>query len=296
MKTILTLLTAAALTVATHAASTIDASSKYAWGANFGWTNWRDANAGADGAVVGEYVCSGYVWGANVGWIDLGDGTPDYGIRYSNATDTDFGVNLQEHIVSGGVPRAKLRGFAYGANIGWINFEFMGNPELSLETGRLSGYAWSANCGWINLGDATFAVQTNTIIPGVDSDGDGIADAFEFQYTNPDTLAFFTATSDRDGDGASDAEEYASGTNPLDANSRLRITAFNASSPGFSLTWTSSPTRRYRIETKTDLLAPAWTLALDNILPDGITTTRGGATPASSQRFFRVQAFLPFAP
>jgi hypothetical protein len=296
MKTILTLLTAAVLTIATRAAATIDASNRYAWGANLGWTNWRDASAGVDGAVVGEYVCSGYVWSANVGWIHLGNGAPADGIRYSNSSGTDFGVNLQEHFVSGGVPRARLRGMAYGANIGWISFEPTGNPQLSLSTGRLSGYAWSANCGWINLGDATFAVQTNTIVPGTDTDGDAIADAFEFQFTNPDTLTLFTATSDFDGDGASDLDEYASGTDPLDPNSSLRIIAFDASEEAFSLTWTSSPTRRYRIQTKINLLDPAWTLALDNIPPDGTTTTRAGAAPASTQRFFRVQAFPPLAP
>lgn len=296
MKTIPTLLATAAFTLTAPAASTIDASNQYAWSANLGWTNWREANAGADGAVAGEYVCSGYIWSANVGWIHLGDGTPADGIRYSNSTGPDFGVNLQEHFVSGGVPRARLRGFAYGANIGWINFETLGNPELSLSTGRLSGYAWSANCGWINLGDATFAVQTNTIRPGTDTDADGIADAFEFQYTDPDTLDLFTATSDRDNDGASDVAEYLANTDPLNANSLLSFTAFSIGSPGYSLTWTSSPARRYHIETGTDLLAPARTLTLDNILPDGITTTRDGVIPASLRRFFRVQAFLPLSP
>jgi hypothetical protein len=279
-----------------RAASTIDAVNKYAWAANLGWTNWRDANATNDGVVIGEYVCSGYVWGANVGWINIGSGTPANGIQYSNTSGTDFGVNLTGHFVSGGVPRAQLRGFAYGANIGWINFESTGNPEISLSTGRLSGFAYSANCGWINLGDPLGFVQTNTIRPGADTDGDGIADAYEFTYTNPDSLAVLTATGDRDGDGESDRDEYLANTNPLDPNSGLKITAFNTVPTTFSLTWTSTPTRRYRIESKTDLTAASWTLTLDNILPDGATTTRAGASVPSVQRFFHVQAFLPLAP
>ena len=45
--------------------------------------------------------------------------------------------------------RGNLRGFAYGANIGWINFETNGGPKIDLLTGNLSGYIYSANCGWI---------------------------------------------------------------------------------------------------------------------------------------------------
>ena len=160
-----------------HAATTIQPTNSFAYGANIGWINWRgDVTSGA---VVGEYVCSGSIWSANCGWISLGSGTPVNGIQYGNASATDFGVNLTGHVVSGGVPPAQLRGFAYGANIGWINFESTGNPEISLSTGRLSGFAYSANCGWIDLASATAFVQTDFIIPGADTDGDGIADAHE---------------------------------------------------------------------------------------------------------------------
>ena len=293
MKTLVTFL--AVLTFASlHAATTINATNSFAYGANIGWLNWRGDVT--NGAVIGEYVCSGSIWSANCGWISLGSGTPANGIQYGNASGTDFGVNLTGQFISGGIPRAQLRGFAYGANIGWINFEATGNPQVSLATGNLSGFAYSANCGWIDLASATAFVQTDTIRPGADTDGDGIADAYEFTYTSPHSLAVLTATGDADGDGESDVQEYLANTNPRDPNSALRITTFNTVSTAFSLTWTSNATRRYRIENKTDLLAAAWTLTLDNILPDGTTTTRAGASVASPQRYFRVQATLPLAP
>ena len=284
------LLTAAGL----RAATTINVTNSFAYGANIGWLNWRGDVT--NGAVVGEYVCSGSIWSANCGWISLGSGVPANGIQYGNASGTDFGVNLAGHFISAGIPRAQLRGFAYGANIGWINFETTGNPEISLSTGRLSGFAYSANCGWIDLASATAFVQTDTIRPGADTDGDSLADAYEFTHTNPDSLAVLTASGDADGDGESDVQEYLANTNPRDPTSALRITNFNTVSTAFSLTWTSNATRRYRLENKTDLLAATWTLTLDNILPDGTATTRNGATAASPQRFFRVQAFLPLTP
>lgn len=120
-----------------------------------------------------------------------------------------------------------LRGYAWGANIGWIAFETNGAPGVDLRTGKLSGYAWSANCGWISLSNAHAVVQTAYLAPGTDSDSDGIADGWELPYTN--TLSAFTATSDTDRDGMTDKQEYLADTNPLDANDRLRITTYRHS-------------------------------------------------------------------
>jgi hypothetical protein len=127
----------ASLAAIAFAATTINSPNQFAWGGNFGWINWRDANRGAEGAVIGEFVCSGWLWAPNVGWIHLGDGTPANGIRYSNSNGADFGVN---HDGTGG-----LRGLAYGANVGWIRFEARGDPRFDGTTGQMSGHAWSAN-------------------------------------------------------------------------------------------------------------------------------------------------------
>src|SRR5262245_617248 len=114
------------------AASTIDPTNKYAYGANIGWIDWR--GDGTTGAIIGEYVCSGYIYSANAGWIYLGSGSPINGIQYQNLAANDFGVNTDGF--------GNLRGYAYGANIGWINFEGTGAPKVDLITGGLSGSIW----------------------------------------------------------------------------------------------------------------------------------------------------------
>ena len=215
-----------ALSFSARAASTINPANQYGWGANIGWTVWRPSVA--DGVSIGEYICSGYIYGANVGWINVGNGAPTNHIQYQNNSATDFGLNYGIDPAQPGV--AILRGYAYGANIGWINFEANGNPRLSLFTGTFSGYAYSANCGWINLNDALGKVQTDSVAMGVDSDGDGIADAFEFQFFGNLTTA--SPTSDADGDGVSDRDEYLDGTSPIIATDRLRITAFSTNPGG----------------------------------------------------------------
>ena len=76
MKTILCAGLTLALASGAWAATTINATNKSAYGANLGWMDWRgDTN---NGAVIGEYVCSGYIYSANVGWIHLGSNAPRF--------------------------------------------------------------------------------------------------------------------------------------------------------------------------------------------------------------------------
>lgn len=297
---LLLLLTACALSA--RAATTIDAAAPYAYGANIGWINMRGDVT--NGAVIGEFICTGFIYSANCGWISLGSGTPANGIRYGNSSATDYGVNTEQYFADGSTFEAKLRGFAYGANIGWINFENTGNPRVNLSTGQLLGYAWGTNVGWIALSETGVTVNTTSIAAGADTDGDGIPDAWE--RLRASGLGLMNATSDNDNDGISDKDEYAADTDPFNANERLMITALvpprNVAGTGpfaTDVTWTSRPTRWYEIEASADLLT-ASVIVADNIAPDGVVTFERFNDPIllalPAQRFYRVRARLPLAP
>src|SRR3954452_4802444 len=161
MKTLLGCALAILLLATTRASgtTTIDPTNKYAWAANIGFTNWRPSDA--DGVATCDNFCSCYIYAANSGWITVGSGTPANGTQYSNTSATDFGVNC----TAGAAGEKNLRGYDYGANIGWINFEATGNPRVILSSGQLRGFAYSANCGWINLDDANVFVQTAAATP-----------------------------------------------------------------------------------------------------------------------------------
>jgi hypothetical protein len=259
---------------------------------------WLADNA-ADGVSVGEFICSGWIYAANVGWINFGSGNPTNHIQYQNNSAADFGVNYGIDPTQPGY--GVLRGFAYGANIGWINFEPTGNPRVSLFTGRLSGYAYSANCGWINLDDMAAMsanyVQTDHILAGVDSDSDGIADAFEYQNWGDLTTA--NGSTDADKDGISDKDEYLDGTSPVISTDRLRITVFATNSDGTSspITWTSTTARLYVIETKPDLFAAMWapdpTFGIPFAPDSGTSTMRTATASTATKRFYRVDSCLP---
>jgi uncharacterized membrane protein len=285
--------------LAAQAATTIDATDAHAYGANIGWINARGDVT--NGAVIGEFFCSGFIYSANCGWIHLGDGSPTNGSSYTNDSATNFGVNVTNITSNGFSAEAKLRGFAYGANIGWVNFENGGDPRINLTTGRLQGFAWGANVGWIALNGTGVNLFTDSIAPGPDTDGDTIPDAWEFFRAS--SLGPMNVSTDSDGDGILDKDEYAADTNPFSVNERLQITAIVAprqvilAGPIVSdLTWTSRPTRKYDLEISPDLLT-AFGPAVTNIVPSsGATTFHQFNDPTAARKFYRIRAKLPLAP
>ena len=284
----------AASASASFAATTINSLNHYAYGANLGWIDCRgDVN---NGAVIGEYVCSGYLYSANAGWINLGTGFPTNGIQYRNQAASDFGVNIDS--------AGNLSGCAWGANIGWIVFtnasatgplSASDSPRVNMSTGQLGGYAYSANCGWISLSNTTAFVQTDTIAPGADLNNDGIPDAWEllnFGTTSIDPNA------DPDHDGQSNLQEYLAGTDPNDANDALRITymARGDVSPNFTtLHWTAVPTRQYTIQFRLGLDAGSpWIDSAGYGFGVGSSTFNTGHTNAFE--FYRIRAYRPLGP
>ena len=280
------------LPLAAQADSTMNAVHKFAHAANAGWINLRpDVPAAPAGIVFGEYFLSGQAYAANLGWIDFGDGAPADGIRYANNSGADCGVN---HDGSG-----NLSGLAYGANVGWINFGWATSsdpdrPRVDLLTGAFTGYAYSANLGWIQLG--TGYLTTDTMV-SVDSDSDGIADAWERQVFGD--LATANAMSNWDGDASSDKEEYLAATLAKDASSHFGILSviYNSDHTGANVTFTSSPGRLYDLEVSNNLgSAPDMWLdsGLGVITPDtGVSTTRSVSWLGTDRKFVRVVAQRP---
>lgn len=265
-----------------RATTTINVANRYAYGANLGWMDGRgDTN---NGAVIGEYVCSGYIYSANIGWINLGNGSPTNGIYYQNLSTNDFGVN-QDGL-------GNLRGYAWSGNVGWINFETNGAPKIDLVTGKFSGSVYSANCGWISLSNATAYVQADSVQQGALAP-DGLPVAWLMTYFGTTNVS---ASADPDGDGLNNQQEYLAGTNPNNASSTLKITTatHGLSTPTYTiLGWTAVPTRFYAIQYRTNLLTGSWA---DYAVLPGLGTSSVGFDDYYNTDFFRIRAFRYLTP
>jgi hypothetical protein len=51
--------------------------------------------------------------------------------------------------------------YAYGENVGWINFKPSQGPGVTVTGSAVTGYAWGENIGWINLSPANAGVNNN---------------------------------------------------------------------------------------------------------------------------------------
>ncbi|MDI6775557.1 MAG: hypothetical protein QME60_09275 [Verrucomicrobiota bacterium] len=265
--------------------STINATNRHAYGANVGWLDWR-ADA-TNGAVLGQSCCTGYVWSANCGWICLGNG-PTNGWQYGNTAVSDWGVNYDG--------AGNLSGCAYGANVGWLVFEQTnGQPRLDLATGKMIGYVWSANVGWIGLSNAYAHVQTDTLSPGPDTDGDNIPDPWEYARAG-NLTALSNGTHHADGDGATDIAEYGADTDPLNETDNLHIVSLTVAGSTNTVVWTCRPTRFYRLEMTNTLVGTgAWTDCGPGLLrpPPASPMTREVPGVTDTTRFYRVKAIVP---
>jgi hypothetical protein len=265
-------------------AGNIYPANRYAYAANSGWIDFSPTPS--SGVTVGSYYLKGYAYSANYGWISFGN-TPANKVAYS-LTGSDFGVSVNP---ATGI----LSGYAYAANTGWIRFNWAAANDpnaarVNHTTGAFVGYAFSPNVGWIglsNLKSTGFAIT--------DADGDGMDDAWEISiFGNTTTAGIGT---DFDKDGQTDAAEYTANTAPNNSASWLRITSYavNGSQTASTITFTSSPSRLYQIQTSTNL--SAWSTAATNLAGTaefpgsaGITTTVTCTHPNGPLRFYRVVA------
>lgn len=138
------------------------------------------------------------------------------------------------------------------------------------------------------LGSPPMLVLEGTVVGESDTDGDGLPDDWEqFHFTS---LAP-TAEEDADGNGLSNRAEFEAGTDPRQSESNLKIQSFLPDTNGaWSLTFSHAASRRYRLESSTNLTT--WIPEAEppfTYLP-GEGRAMGTVPAGSDGRFFRLQA------
>jgi hypothetical protein len=135
---------------------------------------------------------------------------------------------------------------------------------------------------------ASQVTATYKLAPSVDTEGDGMLDAWEIAHFGSTGIATAVPASDADLDGYSDLEEFFAGTDPLDPQSHLRLALTRNASGALVAIWDAVAGKTYRMLSKSALGESVWTP-----LSIGIT----GAAPVcqlllpldTSRRFLRIQ-------
>jgi len=62
--------------------------------------------------------------------------------------------------------------YAYGENVGWLNFEPNTGDGVQVESDVLTGWVWAENIGWVSLSCENTA-SCGTVSYGITNDGNG---------------------------------------------------------------------------------------------------------------------------
>ena len=98
------------------------------------------------------------------------------------------------------------------------------------------------------------------------------------------------AAEDSDNDGHSNLQEFAAGTDPKSASSRLKIasSAYNPATRQITLDWPSIPGRVYRIEHKTGLGDSSWAEIATHTATQSNSSKSLSAPANASRGFYRI--------
>jgi YD repeat-containing protein len=152
--------------------------------------------------------------------------------------------------------------------------------------GRLTGvYSDSGNSvTYVHDAAGNLLRRKTTVIS--DSDGDFMDDAFETSFF---TNLVRNGTGDFDGDGQSDLAEFFAGTNPADAASLLSVTTTSKEPAGMVISWAAVNGKRYRVQYKEGLVAPAWHDLAGDVTAVGNSASKTDAGALSRpMRFYRI--------
>jgi hypothetical protein len=127
---------------------------------------------------------------------------------------------------------------------------------------------------------------------GIDSDGDGLSDAWEIANALNPFSAFGVDGSegDPDVDGQTNLEEYLTGTRARDPDSRLKFDGLTRTDTEVALVFRAASGRRYTVEYRDSLTQGTWQLLRALIAPANGGILSLTDTPATSQRFYRLRS------
>ncbi|MFN6016381.1 MAG: thrombospondin type 3 repeat-containing protein, partial [Verrucomicrobiota bacterium] len=173
---------------------------------------------------------------------------------------------------------------ASGNDIAWIEFynNNAGSGDASnFYFGEMTHSRLSTESATIN--------QTATITRvTVNESTDGLPNTWWNQYFG--TTSGMSASADPDADGFTNAQEYALGTNPANANSAFRITNLTRSTNSVTISWSSVSGKSYKIQNSSSLNDNSWQDVADSQITATSNSSNQNVSSNSSatRNFYRV--------
>lgn len=235
--------------------------------------DWAGVAAGSNFTLARKTDGSLWAWGINSSG-ELGDGT-----TVNKSSPSRIGPDSDWAGLAAGSGFSLARK-TDGSLWGWGN-----NSTGQLGTGWISGPIG----GTTHWGLPTTAATANSNPRIVDSDRDGIPDAFESANgLNPSDSG--DASRDADGDGQSNLQEYLAGTNPRDMSSFLGIEGMARTKDAFRFRFPSTAGKRYRVEFTDNLTSERWEVLVDNVAGTGQSIVVTDPEAGEFERgFYRIQ-------
>jgi hypothetical protein len=136
---------------------------------------------------------------------------------------------------------------------------------------------------------APTAGRDNLDTNSADTDGDGIPDDWEIAH-GLDPRDRGDAALDQDADGLSNLQEYLAGTDPIDPQSRLTLTAAAPDENSIVIRFTAVKGRSYTVQYRTDLFSGQWQKLQDVTAQPatGLLTVDDPTARGDTQRFYRL--------
>jgi arylsulfatase A-like enzyme len=124
--------------------------------------------------------------------------------------------------------------------------------------------------------------------PSTDTDGDGLTDWYEYNYSS--SITNMDATADDDDDGFINGDENKAGTIPTLGSSLLQMTDLEPASTGMVVRWSSELDRSYTLAASTNLVTDAFSAVIGgSIAATPPVNEYIDGTPLGSNRFYRVE-------
>ena len=151
--------------------------------------------------------------------------------------------------------------------------------------GRLVGVRHAGGLQVHYLYDAAGNLLVRRTQSFLDIDGDGMDDAWEMSYFK--TLSR-DGTGDFDGDASTDRAEFLGGTDPIAAQSVLKVIRIESpTGVAVELEWQSVSGKRYRVQYRESLSGGEWRDLPGDITAAGGTSTKVDEAPGEG-RYYRI--------